>query len=160
MILHKNTNQFLLDRISVSTNPGIVLSLILIKTSPVISWFLCTEIYFPFPWEWSSYPLHKLRGLFRPLLQRVDADPLLVILHTWVGIIWSLVANITVPDFKLRKLWHPQSTSLALKADPSFTGIKVTSSSVQVIFRLYFCRNNISRFTLWLNPHITKGSRT
>ena len=96
----------------------------------------CTEIYFPITAGIGqvsfAYTSTTSSGLSCDLLMLILYQR---ILHIWVDIISSLVAHSTSPDFLLRKLWHPPSTSLALEVDPSFTGISATSSSMQIIFR-------------------------
>ena len=160
MILNKDTSQFILDVINnfrqQQSGDSLFNHLFQLKLPLLSQDSSAQECISPFPWEWNSFPLHILPG---PL----PASHLMY--WCWSSLrnpqhLCCLVAFNTVPNLFLRKLWHPPSNNLALEAHPSFTGIRATSSSVQIIFRLYSCKKAIPRFTLWLSPCITRGSRT
>ena len=126
-----------------------VLSLISIKTSLVVSQFVCTGMYFPIPAgiKHSSFaytPMSSSVLSFNTLIFIYSRG----ILQTWVDIFCSSVALQTFPDLLLAKLLHPPSTNQAFKADSSFTGINATSSSVHTNLRLFILKNDIPKF--WL----------
>ena len=118
--------------LSGSINPITVLSLILTKTSPCISQFVCTGVYFPIP----AGIEHCSLAYTRAFSSTPSFNTLIVIfscgiLQAWVDISCSLVA-----------------LHIVLKAEPSFTGINATSLSVHTNLRLFSCKNAISKFTL------------
>ena len=149
-----------LQTISGSINPGTVLWLILIKTSPCISQFVCTGTYFPIP-----AGIEHVSLAYTPTFSSTPTCNTLIfyfsqrILQVCDDISCFLVALYIFPELGFSKLTHPPSTSLALQVEPSFTGIKVTFSAVHVNLSLFFCKNVIAKFTLRLNPLITRGSK-
>ena len=81
-----------------------------IKTSPVISRFLCIGMYFPMQ-NLNSHPLHKLS---QTLNQCVDTDLLGGILHTYVAIIWSLVTLFLISGWESYGIFRPPALLLRL----------------------------------------------
>ena len=145
--------------ISGNINPGTVLLLILIKTSPCISRLVCTGMCFPIPAGMEHFSL-----AYTPMFSSTQPCNTLIflfshwILQVWADISCPLFPLHIFPNLRFSKLMHPPSTSLALEVEPSSTSIKVTFFLVHINLNWFFCKNVIPKFTLWLNPRITNGS--